>query len=77
MIDFIITNKLGEGYFTVNGNRGTSCDSVLDLFLRGTKASATALPILTKWKAEADEAAARCEAAWERFANDNPELDYI
>jgi hypothetical protein len=76
MIDFIST-KQGEGYFTVNGKRGTSCDCVLDLFLRGTKTSANALPILSKWKAKADAEAARCEAAWERFANDNPELTYL
>jgi hypothetical protein len=68
MIDFIST-KQGEGYFTVNGNRGFSCDCVLNLFLRGTKASATALPILSKWKAKADAEAARAEAAWERFAD--------
>jgi hypothetical protein len=76
MIDYVSTSE-GEGYFTVNGKRGFSCACVLDMFLRGTKASATALPILSKWKAKADAEAARAEAAWERFANDNPELSHL
>jgi len=76
MIDYVSTSE-GEGYFTVNGKRGFSCACVLDMFLRGIKASATALPILTEWKAKKGVKAIRAEAAWERFANDNPELSHL
>jgi len=76
MIDFVSTSE-GEGYFTVNGKRGFSCDCVLNLYLRGTNATLAAVHVLSKWKAKADAEAARAEAAWERFANDNPELSYL
>lgn len=66
------SNPIDGGYFMVNGKRGNSCDSVLDLFEGGMKADEEAHRILSKWSKEGEEKAAANEKAWNKFNAENP-----